>query len=1161
MFMHLRLVLILALAVPAALAQSGRATITGNVTDQSGAAIQGAKIAVRDPATGFLRETVTNESGLYSIPGLRPATYDIAAESTGFRRHSQTGFTVEVDQIARLDIQLQVGDVLQEVKVTSAAQLLHTESATVGALIDQRKILDLPLNGRNFVQLALLVPGVNTGQPGADRGGSVSIGGTRSEQNAFQLDGVSNSDQWDNNLVFRPNIDSIQEFKIQVNNYSAEFGKGAGGQINVVTRGGTNDYHGSLYEFNRNDAVQARNLFQRDPNFRNSEGKFIAPPFNQNQFGGTMGGRIVRDRTFFFVDYEGFRLVRGQTGLRSVPDEALRRGDFAAILGGSLGTDGLGRPVRANQLYDPLTSRLFTNPATNRTTYLRDPFPGNLVPAARWDPVARNFLQTELYPLPNVPGSRDPRTGNPRQNYTDSRSRRNSSDQFATRIDQRLSDKDYVYGRYSFIEYDGFDPGPFPGQERFNNGRTQLVSLSHTRTMTPTVVNELRFGYQRSSPQSASKAFLDGTHYVNMLGIPGIPTAPPGIPEFTIAGFTSVSGGTDAVRTNNTYQFIEQISFNKGRNFFKTGFEYRRIALDSTNNITRIRGTFNIDNTEWTGLEGFPGTGNAFANFLLGLSQRKGRSLAERTSRIFASELSGYIQDDFKATSKLTLNLGMRYQLYIPPKEASDRVSSVRLLRPPGSYHEGGIYVCKDPARCAALDRNLPTTGLGLTLNDVHVDRLPEIVVAGKGVPRSLVVTEKLNFGPRIGIAYQVSPATVIRTGYGLFFDTVPISYFEDSIENIPWTREDLQTLSPYQFGLPPAEGILGFINPNPKLTEITPGPNSYDVDFRNAYVQQWNFTVQRQLGNDLVVEAGYAGSKGTRLNRREGRLPAEPRSANAVLPATLHPQMRLLVPFMVFDNQLITVSDWYSTTASAFSNYHALVGRFEKRFGGGLSFINSFTWSKAISDAQPFSGGSNDTGNRIQDVFNKKADKGLAPYDHKLRFVSSFLYELPFGRGKRFGAGASGVLNGFIGDWQLNGILSLQSGYPITVRRSGDPLSIGTDGAVRPDMVCNPNLPRGQRTVDRFFDTACFVAPPDRFGNAGRSTVIGPGINSWDLAMFKAFRIRESVSLQFRAEFFNAFNHPDWGIPGRDVGAGGLGLINSASDPRIIQFGLKLLF
>jgi hypothetical protein len=742
--------------------------------------------------------------------------------------------------------------------------------------------------------------------------------------------------------VFRPNIDAIQEFKIQVNNYSAEFGKGAGGQINVVTKSGSNQFHGTAYAFNRNDAVQARNFFQRDPNFRNSNGDFIAPPFNQNQFGATTGGRIIRDRTFFFADYEGYRQVRGQTSIGTVPNDALKRGDFSSNLAASAGTDALGRAVLANQIYDPRTSRLVNDPRVNRSVYVRDPFPQNTIPVARFDPVARNVLNQGLYPAPNSPGRQDARTRNIIQNYADSRSRRDSYNQGSIRIDHRLSDKDYLYGRYSIVKNDNLSPGALPGQERSDFGTQSVTSLNYTRTMTPTSVNEFRFGFQRAQPQSTSFAFQEGKNFNQILGIPGIPTARAGLPEFTVAGFTGITGGGDLVRDNRTYQLMDSFSFSKGRNLFKVGFEMRRISMDVTNNIVRTRGTFGFDNAEWTGIEGFSTTGSTFANFLLGLPRSKGRSLANRSSEIFATEYAGFIQDDLKLTSRLTLNMGVRYQFYVPPKERQDRVSTVVHRNPPGSFQEGGIYVCKDPARCAAISPTTRATELGLTLNDLRVERLPEITVAGKGIPRSLVDTEWNNFGPRMSLAYRLGSATVIRAGYGIFWDTVPISYFEDSIENIPWTQEDLQNLGPFQFGAPPAEAIIGYVNPTPRLSDITPGPNSYSADFRNAYMQQWNFGVQRQFAGSWIAEVSYAGSKGTRLNRREGLLPAEPRSSRAVLPATLNPQLRLLVPFMVYDNQLVTVSDWYSTTSNASSTYNALLARFERRYSNGLSFITT---------------------------------------------------------------------------------------------------------------------------------------------------------------------------------------------------------------------------
>jgi hypothetical protein len=1138
--------------------QAGTGTLTGTVIDPSKAALPGVRITLRDPATGFTRETLTNVTGHYSIPGLRPGTYDVTAEVSGFRKHSQTGFRIEVDQIARLDIGLEVGNVTEVVEVKGTAQLLHTESATLGAAIDTKKIVDLPLNGRNFVQLALLVPGVNTGQPDAGRGGGISIGGTRSEQNGFQLDGVSNTDQWDTGISFRPSVDAIEEFKIEVNNYSAEFGKGAGGQINVVTKSGANAYHGVLYEFHRNDAVQARNLFQLNPNFVDKKGNFVAPPLIRNEFGAAMGGRILRDRTFFFADYQGLRQVRGGVGRRSVPDAALKSGDFSAVLGSQQGTDAAGQPVYANQIYDPVTSRLVG------TRFLRDAFPGNRIPLSRFDPVALKIIQQGLWPEPNVAGTRDSRTGNPRDNYYDDRSTRNVADQFLIRVDHRFSDKDSFYARWGVNDTDGFSPGSFPGNERLDLNRQQVAGGSYTRTLGPTKVNDLRFGYQRERPQNGAVRIINDVNLVKELGIQGLPLAGPGAPVISVGGFTSIDDGGEGRRDDDTYQVIDQFSFNKGRHFFKLGFEFRRIHLDVVNNPSNTRGDFNFANPEWASLEGFPGTGNTFATFVLGLTRQKARRPGDHSSLLRATEYAGYFQDDWKVTSRLTFNYGVRYQLYIPPKETRDHISAIVVPKFPQSFAEGGISFCKDRQKCAGLATNLDPLALGLTLNDLDVSRLPRIVVAGREVPRSLVEVEKYDFGPRIGIAYRLTPDTVIRTGYGMFFDTVPASYFQDSVENLPFVREDQQSLSSFHFGPPTAEAFIGFLLDDPPIGSFTPGPNTYEPSFRNAYVQHWNLSVQRQLGNSLVAEIAYAGNKGTKLNRRENMNTREPRSPSAVIPSAVHPHLRRLLPYAVFDNQLITLDNWFTTSSSAASNYHALMARFEKRYSAGLTFINAFTWSKAISDAQPFSGGNNDTGNRIQNIFDRRADKGLAPFDHKYRFSSSFIYDLPFGRGRRFASGSNAIVNQLVGGWQVTGIVQLQSGFPITIRRVGDPLGVGTNEAVRPDQVCNPNLARGHHTLDRFFNADCFTAPPDRFGTTGRSTVIGPATAVADIAVFKNFflgQIREDMRLQVRGEFFNAFNHPNWSAPGRDLGGGNFGRVTGAADPRIIQFGLKLIF
>ena len=408
-------------------------------------------------------------------------------------------------------------------------------------------------------------------------------------------------------------------------------------------------------------------------------------------------------------------------------------------------------------------------------------------------------------------------------------------------------------------------------------------------------------------------------------------------PVIGITGFTGIDDGGESRRGDDTLQFIDQFSFNKGRHFFKVGGEVRRIKLDVLNNPANTRGDFNFGNQEWTGLEGFAGTGNTFANFLLGLPRQKARRPGDHSSFLRATEYAGFFQDDFKATPKLTINYGVRYQLYISPRETRNNISSIRIPHFPASFAEGGIAFCKDRQRCANLPTTLDPLRLGLTLNDLHVDRLPQIVVAGKDAPRSLVEIEKYNFGPRIGIAYRLTQKTVIRTGYGLFYDTVPVSYFQDSVENLPFVREDQQSLSSFQFGLPTPETFIGYLLDDPPIGSFTPGPNTFGINFQNAYVQHWNFGVQQQLGNNFVAEVTYAGSKGTRLNRRENFNTREPRSPNAIIPTSVNPHLRRLLPFAVFEGQLITLDNWFETTSTAFSAYHSLMSRFEKRFSGGL--------------------------------------------------------------------------------------------------------------------------------------------------------------------------------------------------------------------------------
>ena len=1168
-----RLVFAANLLVPASLyGQAGSGTISGSVFDPTGAAVAGATVLARNVATGFRRESAVTNSGEFSLIGLQPGDYIVSVEMQGFKKSTTKDLKLQVDQVVRIEVKLEIGNIAEVVEITGQAALLNTEQSSTGAVVDRQKIIDFPLNGRNFVQLGLLLPGVNTGDGGSTSGGGISISGMRPEQNSFLLDGTVNSDQFQNALVIRPSVDAIEEFKIQTSSYSAEFGKGAGGQINVVTRGGTNQFHGTLFEFNRNNALQARNLFDRNNAFRTSDGRFKAPPFNQNQFGFTLGGPVTvpryrgKDRTFFFVNYEGYRLRRGNTTLTAVPTPEMKRGDFSSFLGASIGNDALGRPVPRNAIYDAQTSRQVGN------VFVRDMFPGNIIPVNRFDPAARNVINfAGMVPNPNTAGGRGV-NGNPTQNFFDGRTRLDNYDLFSMRFDHQFSVKDTLMARYSVTDSNSFAPNTFPGFGSRDNQRQMAGTIAYTRIIGPTTVNEFKFGYLRWAQFQAGENTLADRDLVKELGVTGLDFAStPGLrgaPNFAISGFATIGDGDGPYRPrNNTFQFIDQLSFNKGRHFIKVGGEVRRVR----NAITRantLRGSFNFTSNNWSGLQGFANTGNTFANFLLGLPVQKGRRVSGFAQDLRSTEYAGFFQDDWKVSSKLTINFGLRYMFYSPPYDTRDRVSTLTFPKgQPQNYSQGALFFLQPGNQSFA-----PNWGR-----------------AGIELPRSLFPADKKNFGPRFGFAYRPFSKTVVRGAYGMFFDTVPLFITQDTLENLPNMKEDQQSLSLFQDGLPTNETFIGFRIANPGPGQFFPGPNDVSPNFKNAYVQHWNFGIQRELPGAILLELSYVGNKGTRLNRRENTNTAEPNGPGATVPlsavpaqpinpvtgqpfspnpienAGLRPRFRRLIPYAINiweNNALYLLDNIFQTTSTAFSNYNSGQMRLEKRQSKGITWLMAYTFSKALSDATGFNGGGPfDTGNRIQDIFNKKADKGLASVDHRHRLSASVIYDLPFGRGKAFLGTSPALLNKIVGGWSLNGIYTYQTGLPMTVKFNGDVFGSGTDNA-RPDLVCNPNLDSDARNVNRYFATNCFaIQSPIRYGTAGRSTVTGPLLHNIDIGILKNTSITERINTQFRAEFFNFPNHPQWNPPNRFIDQAAFGQISSARDPRIIQFALKLTF
>lgn len=1162
------------------------------VTDTTGAAVPGATVTVVAGGTGFLRKTVSNATGQYNLPGLQPAPYELSIELQGFKTAKRTGIILQVEQTARFDVALEVGTRAESIEVTAASPLIQSENASVGAVIDSQKVIDLPLNGRQFEQLATLVPGANSGAPGATNGGGFSAAGMRAEQNAFQMDGTSNSNAYQNNISIRPNIDAIQEFKIQTNGYSAEFSKGAGAQINLVTKSGTNEFHGAAYEFLRNNAVQARRLFDSNrtsfpcdkTNTDINNRAACAPPWKQNQFGFTVGGPVFfvpkgagQRKTFFFAGYEGYRLVRGQANRDNVPTLAQRQGNFSQnLLTKTTVPDALGRTFRYGQIFDPFSSRQVTD-AKGQARFVRDPFVNNIIPVSRFDPVAAKMLQnTTFVPLPNAPGQAGS-DGNTNFNFLDGRSLTNDWNQGSLRIDHQITQNDMIFGRWTMLDGSTFTPNSLPGFGTVNGQRNLNGTLSWSRVITPSTLNEMRFGYMGWFQIQAAEDHLAGLNWdktFGMIGFNHLNSQIEGSPDFTITGFTGLGNSSGPFRLrDNTFQFIDSFSFNKGRHFMKVGFDVRRVRENVTK-ASGTRGTFKFDNAAQTGEDGVGNTGLTLANVELGLPRQKIRRVSDFYDAFRATEYGAYFQDDFKATSRLTLNIGLRYMLYLPPADRNGHLSTIA-----------------EQASCPSF----LACSKNMTVNSQYVPffGVAEQTAAqwhAKPLPNAIAPTDKKDFGPRFGFAYRPfgQNRTVVRGGYGIFFDTVPISITQDTVNNWPYVVEDQQDLSLVQNGVPTPEGFIGFLIPSPGLRTgsggiagFQPGPNAFSPDFRTAYMQAWNFGIQHQLSNTLVVEVSYVGNKGNRLNRRLGINPAEPLGMRATIgDLTNDPtvrsdigsgrnQFRRLYPFAVQDGIIVPLSNGNETESNGFSNYNGMLARVEQRYSQGLSLMATYSFSKAISDAAPMdTGGSAGEGSRVQNIFDLKSEKGLADTDHRHRFTAGFGYRLPIGKGRRFGAGMPSLLDKVIGGWGIDGISVLQSGYPITVTRAGDPTGMGTD-SLRPNLLCNPNISRGQQTVARFFNTACYAAPESLvsgdawYGTAGRGTVQGPGVINFDLSALKETAIVERFKLEVRAEFFNAFNHPNWLLTGsqRQLESSSFGQVTDTLDPRIIQFGLKLKF
>jgi hypothetical protein len=1054
-FLSFLLVLLIA---PATFAQTHRASIRGTVSDPNRAVVPGATVTLTNRATNEIRTVTSNASGEYAILSLAPGVYLVAVEAAGFQRLPQE-VALQVNQELRLDAALSVTDVTITVDgIISEPAPLRKDSAALGTVIAERQITELPLDGRNFLELALLAPGTAPSAPGS--AGSVrgdfafSANGAREDSNNFLLDGVYNLDPKLNSFGVRPPVDGIQEFEISTSTYDASFGRNAGAQVNVISKSGSNVLHGTLYEFHRNAAFDARNFFapadQPDP-------KYI-----RNQFGFSLGGAIVKDRTFFFGDYEGTRTREGITRITNVPTLAERNGDFSQSL--------FARPF---------------NP------FVQQPFTNGVIPVEFQNPIGRAIAN--LYPLPN--------RNVPFANFVSSPTLRDRNDNFDARIDHRFSDTSTFTARYSFGDRNLFDPftgttfSLVPGFGNFVPRRSQNLMLSETHVFSPSVVNEARFAFSRVASAVTSEGA--GASLNRQVGLPELSNNPRdfGLSFITITGYSPLGDefNNPQQSATNVFQFLDNLSYVRGAHLAKFGFEFRAMQQNAFRDV-QSRGFLTFS-------ERFPLTGNALADLLLGFPALTGGARLDNHQHLRGESYAVYANDSFRITPRLTISAGLRYEYNSPPVDVEDRAN---------------LY---DPAT-----RTLSRVGTN-------------------GIPRGGYAPDRNNFAPRLGLAYTLneSGTTVVRGGYGVYYDQPALAPGEGLYFNAPYFDFNLY------FSL---EGLpLTVNNPFPSNFPV-PLPDtalSFQRDLRTAYMQHWNLNLQQQLGQNRVLEIGYAGSKGTKL--------LTARDINQPRPSTLPFVLR---PVPQFDDINLIES-------RGNSNYHSLQVRLQQRLTNGLALLSSYTYAKSLDDASNFFTSAGDP-NFPQDSLNLRAEHGRSNFDVRHRLSTSFSYELPFGHGRKF-LSDEGFLTTLLSGFQFNGIVTLQTGRPFTVALLSEidnsntgRSTLGFGANDRPNVAGDPNV--ANRTPERWFNTQAFVFPAfGTFGNSGRNTLDGPGYQNVNASLLKNTRLGERVNLQLRLEAFNLFNHPNFNLPDNFLGSPTFGQILSARDPRHLQFGAKLLF
>ena len=1086
---------------PAA-AQAVSGTIFGTVYDSSGAALPGATVTLANTATGLTRSVVSDPKGEYTAPLLPTGSYSVTAEMSGFKKTSMSNVHVGVDQKIRTDFKLELGQMTEAVTIQAETPLVQTGSSDLSVTVEGKTIESLPLNGRNFVNLTRTIPGVVRGNPGSNIDGagslawrasaSFSANGQRPRDNNYMLDGVDNNETWLQTVVIFPSVDALDEFKLQTSTYSAEFGKSMGGVVNLQIKSGGNDFHGSVFEFLRNDRLDANNWF-------NNRAGRAKPKFSQHQFGGTVSGPILKDKTFFFADFQGMRIDQGQSYLSTVPSAKMRQGDFSEI----------NRPI-----YDPLTGQ---------------PFPGNVIPQNRWDPAAGKVLQ-DLIPEANTGGTRNS-LGQNINNYLITPATLRQDNQFDVKVDHSVSASNHFFVRYSFQKTHRLQPATLPhGDAGFTFGagdgniKAHSFAFNDTHTFSARWLNEVRVGYSYIAFLNSSIDY--GENLANAVGIPGVNlnqvTSAFSQIQFEQGGSRNLgANGNQPLITNlGNLQIFDNVTHIRGRHTFKAGGSLTARSREVLN-ADNIVGQFFFSQNQTSNCAGRSSgctvnasTGFDVASFLLGTARRKNRSLFSDTPYLEKRpEWAAYIQDDFRVTSRLTLNMGLRWDMFVPWVEDNNLQSNYD-----------------------------PSTGMFVVASD-------DAVINGVHVGRYLQTYAKNDIGPRFGFAYDLSGngRTTIRGGVGVFWNWGVGGTSSSKATNPPFLQTTDLTASGGASNLTLSTGLPAPPAVDPTLRPGGSTRSAFDINYRDQRALNWNLNVQKQLGRDYMVELAYVGTRGRHYTLKTN-LNQAPLTLGVTNADINRPAVKLGSP---------ALRDVGAVTDRGTLDYHALLFKGMKRFSNGFSALVAYTFGKALDLASD-----NDGGVTLTNILDPSYDRSVASYDVKHTFVASFLYELPFAR------------NHVLGGWQVNGIAFARTGIPVNITQTGQMTSIGLGSGQaqqpRPNIV--GNLVPSDQTIDHWFDATALQRPADAtatFGNIARNYGRGPGVFNIDMSLVKNTRFGR-VNTELRVEAFNVLNHPQFGQPNGQLGNAAFGTITASGNPqcgtcgtseRQIQAAIKLRF